>query len=60
MTIIPNDMPNLKMIDRILRDLPPFEIGTYLLLPPIFRKRLPVSFYWTNVRQILKNKKYLI
>ena len=53
-------MPNLNAIHRILRELSPFEIGTYLLLPPIFRKRRPVSFYWTNVRQISKNKKYLI
>ena len=53
-------MPNLNAIRRILRELSPFEIGAYLLLPPIFRKRRPVSFYWTNVRQISKNKKYLI
>ena len=53
-------MPNLGVIERILRELPPFEIGTYLLLPPIFRKWRTLSFYWTNVRQIPKNKTYLI
>ena len=53
-------MPNFGVIERILRELPPFEIGTYLLLPPIFRKWRTLSFYWTNVRQIPKNKTYLI
>ena len=60
MTLMPSDMPNLNVIQQILRELPPFEIGIYLLLPPICRKWRPVSFYWTNVRQISKNKKYLM
>ncbi len=59
-TLIPSDMPNLNVIRLILRELPPFEIGTYLVLPPIFRKWRPVSFYWANVRQISKNKTYLV
>ena len=58
--VIPNDMPNFGIILRILRELPPFEISTYLLLPTIFRKWRPLSFYWTNVRQIPKSKTYLI
>ena len=60
MTLIQSDMRNSNMIRRILRELPPFEIGTYLLLPPIFRKWRPVSFYWTIVRQISKKKTYSI
>ena len=53
-------MPNFEMIVQILSELPPFEISTYLLLPTIFRKWQPLSFYWANVRQIPKNKRYLI
>ena len=60
MTVSTNDMPNMALIGRIWRELPPFEISTYLLLLPIFQQLRPLSFYWTNLRQIPKNKTYLI
>ena len=60
LTIIPNDMPNLNVIRRVLKELPPFEISTYLPLTTIFQKWRPLFFYSTNICQIPKSKKYLI